>query len=497
MTNEESVMKKCVSMNFIEYVLQKYPALNHREDFRRFFLFLCFGAEDAGSGLLLIPYATVARLAKKTDQAQLRNFKAAVFLKTFKDKVLNSFTWNEYEAADLLTWDSQGKCRTVKDRGLDAETLAMVRKEIDEPADRRFYFDSMKVFNTPNKRKEIQSTMQAYDEMKKSFNLNQDQTAIMTMIQPIALSGEAYLRKLTQNKNTIEAAIQKLPEEDRDLQKKILGSIQEDGRIYYCPTPLGRTPRLHHSTECVISLKRDVRKAFCGGWTEMDLKSSQHVILAYILNAPLNKAFVSNPTNNTWRYMHKFVTGKDESPDPASKEVYKTLVYGICFGMPESTIRVLLEEGNAICLLENPLVKELLEYRGKWFDLINENRYVTDAWGNYHYIKSAGRAEDIYGNTVFTKKRWAGSLAGTKIQSIEFAIMAAMAPVIAKNASVQVTLWQHDGVCLSFTDKRDQTIIQYRLQKALQKKGEEIGMSLIGEAIPVFAEFTNLQGDSE
>lgn len=504
-------MKKCTSKEFIEYCDAKYPALKDNLAYRRLFFYLLFGTyedhyhqdgyEDRDCPLVL----SYKKLCSILDYNIDSHSHPPVFklLTDFKTFVLPNFEWNDYEKPDYNTWEKKyGKCRTVRKTGIDCDVWEMARKELQAKGKAKYFYDTKRAFAGLNLVRDRADILAEYAEASKCFNLNPTQQLILDQLNLISLDGQCFKHKLTENRVLVEQAIDNLQakptdkvslQEKKDLQRNILGSIEEDGRVFYRPTPLKRTPRLHHSTDCVLSLKSEVRKALCHGWTEADMVSSQLQILASLLDAKLCKAMLA--TQNVWLYLNKGI-----APTKDQKSVYKQLVYGICFGTSErrsdNSLYNLLKPIGRLDLLKDPIIRELLDKRTPWHESINTDGYITDVWGEKHYLESKGWKTDIYGDKVrMIKDRWAGSLAGTKIQSIEMEIVSAVFEyerTCPKSQAFKIVLFQHDGFAISFYDKSTKATVQRRLNEALAAKaktvGDKLGLDLSGMRL----EFTDL-----
>lgn len=500
-------MRKCTSEEFIKFCEAKYPGLVNRPDYRRMFMYLCFGTFlHVKTNKLAISYMTLAKFAGEKEAAKNKNFKAIEFLRNFKADVLPEFTWIEADEFDdgygECHFDGTKYCRSVDNDGLDAETKAMAAKEVGNTG-KKYYFDNGKLFSRANAAAEKKGVLAQYEKDMKSFNLNKTQQSIFDGLKEVSLNGRAYTQKLNDNLDKIETAIEKLVSnaddkislEDKKIQqRKIIDCIREDPRVFYAPSALGRTCRLSATGVSAISFQSSIRKAFSSGWTEADLVSSQFVILAAILNAPISKAFIASKTH-LWSYLHNFATGEEGKPSSYYKGIYKEVIYGICFGMGDDTIENRLKSTGLDKLLKCPIIEELLTLRRKWFKKINENKYVTDVWNNKHELKDAGTVKDIYGNLVHDRARWAGSLAATKIQSIEMEIVEAAFSAqksLGEKYNWQITMFQHDGFTISFGTKERKEFIQEQIKKAIKDRAKKIGEKLDLDLSGVDIEFNDL-----
>lgn len=503
-------MKKCVSEEFIKFCDDKFPGMKNNAGYRKFFMYLCFGTYTHEiTGKLAISYLTLARFAGKEESAKNKNFKAYEFLQNFQADVLPEFTWlDPHQIKDSedgygeCSWNSIDPCRSVDCLGLDEETKNMIAKEVGFTG-AKYYFIDRKLFSRKNAAVEKKGTLASYENDAKCFNLNATQQSIYDGVKTVSLNGNAFTQKLNKNLDKINVAIDNMQtdvedkislEEKKAKQHKVIDAIKEDPRVFYRPTPLSRTCRLHHSSECVVSLEKSVRKAFCSGWTEGDLMNSQFVILAAILDAPLSKAFIQSG-QNLWKYLNDFAFGVNEKPSSEVKSVFKKVIYGICFGTGRARLKATLKLIKAEKLIKCPIIQELLQKREQWFMNINSDGYVLDMWNNKHEIEKGCTKKDIYSNLVATPDRWAGSLAATKIQSIEMEIIESAFEYLKKNGEkyqCQVTVFQHDGFTISYNKKEWQKMIQDQIREAIKKRAKKVGDKLGLDLSGVDIEFTDL-----
>lgn len=488
-------MKKCVSKNFLEYCNKKYPAIKNNIEYRKMFIYLLYGTyteihDNDHKNNLLLPMKIMRNIV------DLKSHRTSVesFLKNFQKDVLPNFTWSDPQYYNDFIF---GKCRSVTNKGLDDEDIRLSRQEIYFTGN-KYYFDTESCFNGRNKNKQKNEVLQKYKNDSEHFALNETQKLIMDELSEVSLNGGIFTRKLKQNKKIIHNTIDNLncEEERKDLQRNIIGSIDEDARIFYKPTPLKHTCRLYHSTDCVLSLKSDVRQSFCHGWTEVDLSSSQFYIVAAILNATLSLNFLES-NKNIWTYLNN-----DCVPNKEEKSVLKQFLYSICFGMGEkpgpyskTTLTDILTPINRLDLLKNPIIRELLDKRDTWHKDIKAKTYVFDIWGEKHCLEKKGIKTDIYGNKVImARDRWSGALAATYIQSIEMEIMHSIFQYKQNNYTKQfnIVLFQHDGITISFTDKSKKELIQKQLQAVVKNKAIEIGKRLDIDISHMHLEFKDL-----
>ena len=259
-------------------------------------------------------------------------------------------------------------------------------------------------------------------------------------------NGKALEAKMKENIDAVISEIKLLPKtigirdyiSKYDRACKIMNAVAEKKyTVMYSTSKGGNTPRLHGSGESIVQFPRAIRKVLCKGWSEVDLKSSQFAIIAECINAPISKRFIERG-GDIWQTLHG-----GTKPTPNIKAIYKTCLYGICFGMGDSKLEKILESANLLHVLKNDIISELLSLRAVWYNTIKEQGGEFDCWGEW---------------TPLTRDRWEGSVGATIIQSIEMDIAKEMIVFAYKNPDMRITLWLHDGCVIDFTnqDKKDE-----------------------------------------
>lgn len=459
---EEYLMKNTVSPQFRNYCLERYPALKTNQAYRKLFQYLMFGTfHDESTNNLIINSSKLAEFAGMVERNKSGNFKSSRFLQSFKAEVLPKFKWTEYEPFVDGQWS--GKARQVIMTGFDADLEDLLLREIEslEPTD-SVYFVSGEPYTARSRKKDKEQAESDYQLAKSTFQLNDSQLLIQTYMEQIP--SITFTHKLSENKDAILEAINKIDNANsRATQMRILHSIKENAAVYYKPSERNRTARLFHASDCVVGLKKEVRHAFCKGWTEIDLVSSQFAILAQILNAPLAKAFLATG-EDLWTYLDNSVFDESERDVKVHKALFKPIIYGLAFGSSKRTIKSELRKQNADPerLFKNPIIAELFERREAWFANIEHYGYVTDAWNNKIQV---------------TKDRWIGAVAAAKIQSIELEIISSIFPVAERyKEDCKITIFQHDGGCVSFMDKSRKEKIMREFNEAITKRAAMFGV---------------------
>jgi hypothetical protein len=470
-------MRTSVSKNFRQFVLNKYSALAENEPWLRFFRYLCFGSFfDDETNQLVLPVKTIAEDFFK--QPYQRSFNGKRKLEEFRDAVLPGLEWSEHSYSPPNSF--QGKARQISWLGFDAAMQEALRLECLTAPEDGIDFVTGKAHGRKDRYRQTQTATLEYRAQLKTLTLNPTQRKILNYLGNIH-SGHLILRKLNDNQEAVQQAIEVLPSNLQDLQRRIVASVRENPNVYYLPSGRGRTCRLSGQGDCILGLKSEVRKAATKGWYECDLRSSQFAILAAKLEAPLSRALIDSG-ESLWRSFYLHTHGVEADPPKEIKAVFKKTIYSLCFGKSRTNLAHDLQAAGMIRLISHPIVQELLKLRDQWHTEIRQAKGAFDVWGQWQALEP--------GKDSATKKdrRWAGAIAAAVIQSIEMEIIAPIFDVATKHGKSDqftICLFQHDGATISFqsAEKRDRA--QAKLKQAVEARAKELGVSTILEFSPL------------
>lgn len=313
-------MRPSVSRKFRQFILNKYPALAGNEPFLRFFHYLCFGDfSDRDTKQLVIPTRKIAE--EFYQQEYTCHFNGREVLEEFRGKVLPTLSWSGHEATSACSWN--GKARQITCNGLDAEMQDALRRECLSPSEDQVDFITGEPYRRPDRYRAQAADTAAYKKDLAAFTLNPTQSRLLDYLSNIN-AGHVFVRKLHDNRQAIEHAIEALPLAVQDIQCRILANVHHNPNVYYLPSSQERTCRLSPKGDSLLGLKREVRKAATKGWWECDLRSSQFAILAARLKAPVSQAFIASG-QSLWRELYGFVSGiKDaEPPSQSANRAYR------------------------------------------------------------------------------------------------------------------------------------------------------------------------------
>jgi hypothetical protein len=214
--------------------------------------------------------------------------------------------------------------------------------------------------------------------------------------------------------------------------------------------------------------------------------------------------------NSIWESFNQLVFGNIIVDKNIKREVYKPIVYGIAFGTMEKhdpwslsinekkrketeiinakrklidkeplknvyyihPIEDLLKEASIeykadfTVLLNHPIVRELLDYRQKYFNLIKKQGGDFDVWGNFIAIKEKTMAPR--------------HIAAIIIQGMEleiFSVVFEVANDIGETHCFQIKIFQHDGCVISFNDKRNKEKVLNIIKHRVKLKAKRMGIT--------------------
>jgi len=470
-------MRTIVSPIFRQFILNKYPALVGNTPYLRFFGYLCFSDFfDPDSNRLVIPTKTIAE--HFYEQPYHPTFNGKEKLEQFRDQVLPGLTWTEHEPFSASSY--RGKAREIVSLGFDEAMQEALRQECLSPQENRVDLLTGRAFQRKDRYHLTADATAAYQQEVDRSVLNDTQKSILDYLRRIKY-GHLLLRKLTDNRAVIQQAIDSLPSHLQTIRYRILHQVRQNPTVYYLPSSEERTCRLSARGDCILGLKREVRRAATRGWVECDLRSSQFVILAATLKAPVSQEFIASG-RSLWREFYHHTHGVDDVPPTDVKAVFKEAIYSLCFGKGEANLKRFLRHHDVGSLAKHPIMVELLTLRRQWLQRIERNGGAPDVWGQWQATDDT--IDPVTGKT----KRWAGSVAAAVIQSIEMEIIAPIFDVARKHGTSDqftIALFQHDGATISFRSHEKQARAQRKLKDAVEARAKQLGVSTVLEYSPL------------
>ncbi len=453
--------RKTVRKETWKRVIQEYPALKGKPDLLRLFYWCVFGAKDEETGAPLIGAHHCANAERK----QLtRNYRPLKLLERFQQAVGGSevFDWSEYSYRER-------KCRIVKYFRIPPSLLRVLTEELhaNPHASTRVYLESGRVFRRAKPKAATAKQTEELDDIRLKLKpLNARQAEVLEYMNQRADRHFEQIYKRNFDDTWSEATREPVKTK-RDSYKELLTRIHEQyGAPSYASTVEGNTARIFTVGASLTNLPRHLRKIYCRGWVELDLRNAQLAIASKVWKIPELHEFLSKGIS-FWEELYTwFGRRNDDLYYGSVKPIFKEAVYATLFGAQKKTIEGILAalpvESPLKHFLGHPLVKLLWEARKR----------------RLRQIKKDGcRIVDLFGDVYRRPKKEAYKLLATECQNVEFYLMSQALDVVkGKEDQVCITLWQHDGCSIWVRDssRRDGWIA--RIKKKVDLCANDLGI---------------------
>lgn len=478
-------IKTPISLELNSYLIDTYPVLSKREDFRRLFAYLAFsGNIDSETKNLVIPNSILIHFEKIINIEELTvdgikvkdinnyiayNYNPHKMLQEFSDQVLPFFSYRNYSSGY-----SDKTIRQVEFSGLSDEDNRMIKEELKKKDFRfkgnRIYFETQKnvskesYYESRNKNYEFKKA----EVVARSVVLHPIQEMISKYLN--TLSDSIFAAKVSSNYEKAFEVSEKLdytysrgnkvkdPEGLKHRQQALLRQCVEYSKPFYNVSASGNTARLTAIGDNLLGLKREIRKALLSGWHQADLKSSQFCILSGKVNA-LACIELCKSGKSIWKTLAE---RSDIEYTPHNKEIIKNTLYPLVFGRDVEYAKRLLKKHNFQHIMKDEYLVELFSKRDEWIkDIVNNGAY--DDLGNFHTIKT----------------RTSEAIMATILQSIELTIISKAfecANIVADYGDSNnmdsmkrfiITTFLHDGFTFGLYDQKDLERTKYVFNNAI------------------------------
>jgi hypothetical protein len=462
-----------VSRWFRNEVANTFPALGNNETDWRMMQYLLFGAAtDENSKKLLLAHEFLAEIAGHKGNSS--NFKSGAFLERFRDTHFSTdtFTWTPHVAAT--------KCRQVERWILPAPLQRALEAEYarEHYESGRVYFATGLAFNKDTQRKDRRSKQDASKQCAAEAQTREAREILeyLNNLPPHQFNRIVFLNLDA----AVETATSLANENTKKQQLDILKHIQEQPQPFYRPVHEGNTDRIFGVGPAITALKREVRNALIEGWTKADLKSSQLAINAMLWDVQEVTAFLRTSKRSIWEALSEHFDLRGDEADRA-KPALKTALYATCYGMGVRKIGSNLTKDlaalgirkNGNLFLRHPLIKALLTGRRRMVKKIQR--------------ESGGRT--CFGKWLDTFELTVPQVLAQISQAIELRIMHAVFELAKTTSDFTITLFQHDGIAVHFTDKSKCKAWKKRMSDAVAREAQHFGVEtfLDWESEPIAA----------
>lgn len=464
-------MRQTVSKNFRDEIIKIYPNCLNNIAYLKLLQYRFFSNnwEDEENHLLKVPQFALAYCEGKTRALATNNYKGYLFLQKFS-KEIQHITWSDWSFA-------KNRCRVV-DFPIDGRLEVLLSLDAHKDYEKeggRIYFIGGNKFTTRNRNLELKKAQEKLkdelDDIRKCRKVRKGAAKIFLYMMKVDISH--YTKIIDKNIDTVEIAINNrinLAETKKKVYLEIIDCLREIKK----PMLHGvqNSWRLYDEGVSITGLPRQYRKMLCKGWTEFDIKSSQLAIVSSRWNIPSIHDFLSK-RNSVWDlFFNVFSVSADEYEE--AKRFFKESLYSVVFGKAESSIAkeydTVFGSGAGTKFSNIWLVRNLFDAREAEIDRlanVPQGRYYSLVAGltcnPSNFFKTGMSKGELKkfeetGVMPYTQRKRITSAMAQEIQMVEMAILTPVIDLAEKNSKYYVvTLWQHDGFSVKFSDdtKRD------------------------------------------
>lgn len=377
----------------------------------------------------------------------------------------------------------EGKAR-VAYPNFPIEVLELLDKEPTNMKECRVYFDTGLKFSRKRQQVDLQlmkEEAQTYFEFARP-----ESQGLLEYMNNLPTNSFSKIIEANFDSTLIAASNLQDPLSKR-VQVEILLTIKDELRPLYKPSIKGNTVRIFPFNASIPMLRRDLRKKLCKGWYEFDLANSQLAIIGKTWGVTeVQDYLLANRKVWVELFAHFGIdatTLKVENPDKYEgiKKVFKDNLYSTIYGMTltnvikdiDKRLEVwgLLRAGKHF--VSFPLIKTLFTTR--------EERMS--------YLSSVGKSQTIFGKELVVtggfnskgdphvnRRESLRSILAEEAQAMELYIMLPVLDLAKSTNDFLITLWQHDGFSVNFTDstKKDKYIT--KIVNCINKRASELGV---------------------
>ena len=470
-------MRTTVSKGFLERLEILLPGLKKKLEYKRFMRCLIFGPKDIATGLPLIDSYHIAKALNQVASFRSRNFTGKPFLEEFRREVmsLETFSWSG--------WDYQeGKAR-IAYITFPEEIQTLITKELTNTSNKdRVYFDTglaVTRARTQAQRELMRVEAETYFELAipeaKPLLHYMNNLPTHNFTKVIDKNWDAAWSKVSQIEDFLSFSV----------QVEIMMTLRESVQPFYKPSHRGRTPRIFPCNYSIPMLRRDIRKIITRGWYEFDLANAQLAIVSKLWNIQPIQEFLSTK-QSIWPelFSHFHLSHLKTINDlkyQGIKAVFKTALYSLIYGMPKGNLTREINQGlkaygisqGGKHFFNHPLIQALYVARESKFQEMNELTEITTIFDRTLQIEGSKTAK---GKPSQVRKDSIASHLAHQAQSVELYVLLPVVELASTTKDFYITLWQHDGFSLHFTDKSKVKYWIPKILKVVQEKIDEQGI---------------------
>ena len=474
-------MRKTVSTRFLLALEKQYPGLNKNVSYKRFMRYLIFGLKETSTGLSLIDGYHVAKANNMVPAFRSNNHTGKKFLLKFQKDVMthDTFSWSG--------WDSKKGQARVAYIKFPAHIQELIDKEIRMVTTNfkdKVYFDTGK-------------KVQDYTRKVDREIIKQEAFTYFEFAVPEAKPLLSYMNNLSVRpfikviKANMDAALGKAIKIEEPIkmrtQLEILATLSEDLQPFYKPSEKGHTDRIFPCNYSIPMLRREVRKVLTRGWYEFDLANSQLAIIAKLWDIQIVQDYLKTNTSiwpelfKHYKCNYQTLKLKDELKYNTMKDVFKTSLYSLVYGMSKYYLIKEITDGLKHLgiskagqhFFKHPLIQAIEEAKQLKVKELNELTEVETIFGINRIIYGS---KTLKGTPTKERLDSINSILAHQAQSVELYLLLPVVELASTTKDFYITLWQHDGFSVHFTNKTKVDYWIKKIQSAVQSKIDEQGI---------------------
>lgn len=503
-----SYCRQTVTIELYQTIMQSYPDLaksTSEAKFQRYlFLWLIFGQKDKTTGNPVVSRKSIFSCAKK---AHLKLKTAEEGLRIYQ-KLFPNFTWSGW-------FYKEGKARICTELGItETPTWEVINQELitNPNLGIRVWFSNGKIFTPQKKNKEERERelREIWEQWQAKVEEVQPRTTEQQELQEYLnnLKPNQLLYRINNNFDLAWQTAQNIPNPSSRIHNlELLTRIWENRQIwsifnksiqYRCTE---NSMRLFSVGETLLGLSKDVRKALCAGWIELDLVSAQTAICAAVWEVKEVIDFLA-ANQSIWDYLAQHLEPLLEQLMGQSieannlKKLLKNMWYAVLFGasIPSKKKKTKAQENKTpqnnysiIQTLEDwwnnlqsqPLSEEAIAQILKTYKSIDLVKVMLKArrtrLKQFKQPDKTHKLVDINGVTWTKSLKQGYTLLPIEAQSYEFYLMTKVVFDYFKSLShASIQLWQHDGVTISIKNNNHLEQVKTKLNKKLEQVLKEL-----------------------
>lgn len=474
-------MRKTISILLYTALIEYFKGLGNNIFYWRLMRCLIFGPKDEATGLPLIDGYHIAKADNQVAAFRARNHVGKNSLEDFQIHVMSkeTFTWSD--------WNPNEKRARIAFIKFPPYIQDLIEKEMTNISTNfkdKVYMDTGKrVSDNIRKvdRELIKQEAYTYFEFAipeaKPLLHYMNNVSIRPFIKVINANLDAALSKAIKIEEPIKMR----------TQLEILATLTEDIQPFYKPSERQCTDRIFPCNYSIPMLRREVRKALTKGWYEFDLANSQLAIIGKLWDIPLVQDFLKSNTSiwpelfKHYGYNSTTLKIKNELKYNTMKDVFKTSLYSLVYGMSKSYLSKEITQGlkhlginkAGSHFFNHPLIQAICEARDLKVEEMNNLTEASTIFGKERLIKGN---KTIKGTPTKERLDSINSILAHQAQSLELYVLLPVVELASTTKDFYITLWQHDGFSIHFNDKSKVERWIPRILQVVQSKIDEQGI---------------------